>query len=185
VEASEGCRIALIIFDEPSATCNPGKGSFNNPSSGKEHKASLGFRQLYNREPDPFRCGRLCRSFASVSLIDIGTRKGVTGGVLDVGSQASDGVPIANVGRCYVQCQQVTKGVDRHVDFRSALPFGSVIPRSCAAFRRQTQHAAIHDRSRRFLPASCRQTQDGAQILRQGLEASRCQPAVGLLVDRC
>ena len=59
---------------------------------------------------------------------------------MNVGGQASDSVPIA-VGRRHVQCQQVTKSSDRHVDLRPALPFGSIIRRSCSAFRR----AAIYN----------------------------------------
>ena len=79
--------------------------------------------------------------------------------------------------------KQVTECVHGHVHLGAALALGAVITGAGAAFRRRSQSAAVDDGRRRLLRPAGRQAQQGAQILRQRLEASRCQPALRLLID--
>ncbi len=91
--------ISLIIFDEPSATCGPGEGSFDDPTARQQDKAAFCFGQLDHFELDAF-CGSGLRScFAGVALIDVSQLNAIACRLLYVGCTPGDSRAVADIGR--------------------------------------------------------------------------------------
>jgi hypothetical protein len=65
--------------------------------------------------------------------------------------RSSNSLAVTNIGRGYMQSQQMAERVDCHMDLRSALALGAVVPGSGAALRRRTQRATIDDRANQRL----------------------------------
>src|SRR5271154_1010627 len=55
MEAGECFGISLIVSDKAAAACRPGKGSFDNPTSGEQNESALCLGQLDHLERYPFR----------------------------------------------------------------------------------------------------------------------------------
>ena len=58
VEAGEGGGVALVVFDQPSASGHPGEGSFDDPASWQQDEAPLGLGEFDHAQFDSVgRCG--------------------------------------------------------------------------------------------------------------------------------
>ncbi len=133
-------------------------------------------------QSDALDGGCLCRGIAGIALIDVGELDLLAGCVLYIRAQAADRGPVADIGRCHVQSEQVAERVDGHVHLRAALALGAVIAGARAAFGGGPQRSAIDDGGCRIGRSTTGQAQQGPQILGERLEAPRGQPALRLLI---
>ena len=184
MQSREGFGVSFVIFDKPSATRGPGEGSFNDPAPRQEDEAAFGFRQF-----DHFQGNTLCGSrfrghLSSVTLVDIRQFDRIARRFVNIGGKPRECLTISDIGGRHMQRKQVPKRVDRHVNLRATLALGTVITGAGSALRRRPQGAAVDNGRRRVLFMAGCQPQKGAQILRQGLKTSRCEPALRLLADR-
>jgi hypothetical protein len=46
VQAGQGAGVSFVVFDEPSASCRPSEGAFDDPASWQKHEAVLCLGQL-------------------------------------------------------------------------------------------------------------------------------------------
>jgi hypothetical protein len=184
VQSGKCASIALIISDQPAKACCPGKGTFDHPASWQQDKALLRLRQFDHHQLNAVRLCRRCGVGTVVAGINEGDIDTVAGGVLHRLRQPPDLGAVIGIGRRDMQSQQMTKGVDRHVQLRAALAFGTVVACPWAAFRRRAQGAAVEDSRGRLRGPPGQLAQHRTQVLGQHLEAAGGQPALRLLVDR-
>jgi len=145
MEVGEGLGAPLVVFDEPAEAGSPCEGSLDNRSSGQEHEAALGLRQLDDLERDAMFSGRCGGLFSCIALVDKSDLDVLAGFRLNGLGDAADLGAIVSVCGRDMQGQKMAKGVDGEMQFRSLLAFGAVISRASAAFRRRAQGPAVDD----------------------------------------
>lgn len=120
VESSQGLWQPLIIARESAEPGSPGEGPFGNPPSRQQYKAAAGLGQLDNLQSDALRLGSGGGGIAGVALVNKGQFDMVAGHVLDRCGQIGDlgAVLLARSGD--TRRQQMTQGIDRHMQFRPA-----------------------------------------------------------------
>jgi hypothetical protein len=69
MQSRKPLRKLFIITGKSSESRNPAKASLNDPSSGKEHKASFGLRELDHLEHDAMGRGSLPGILFRIALI--------------------------------------------------------------------------------------------------------------------
>ncbi len=181
VEAYGGGGAALAALDEPARPCGPGERSCHDPASGQRDGTALRLGQFGNLERDDLGCIGICGCLTGAALVDIAKPEGLSRCIPDVGGRTLDRAPMAHSGRCDVHGEQVVERIHGHTHLRAALAPGIVEPSVRATLRCRAQGAAVDDRARRLFRATSRRARRCAQVLRQLLETSRCQPALRLL----
>ena len=121
VEAGECFCVALVIFDQPTAACSPGEGSFHDPAPWQKDKPSLCLRQFDDVQRNTFGCCGICGCLAGVALINISKFDVVASGILDIGGKAFHSGTVADIGGRDVQGEQVAERIHGHMHLRSAL----------------------------------------------------------------
>ena len=127
MQASQGLGPALIVTRQAAEASGPGETALNDPTSGQEHKAFLGFGQL---DDDQFNaiCGRgLGRLCTGVTLVDESNCDGVPSDELHLAGQFSDLSPLLFVGGGHMQGEQVAQRIHGYMHFATLLVFSAII----------------------------------------------------------
>ena len=113
MEVGEGLGASLVVFDEPAEAGRPCEGSLDNPSSGQEHEAALGFRQRDDLERDALFSGRCGGLFSGIALVDESDLDVLAGFRLNgLGDGADLGAIVSVCGRD-MEGQKMAKGFRR------------------------------------------------------------------------
>jgi site-specific DNA recombinase len=159
--------------------CHLRKDYFDHPAPGQQNEAAFGLGQLDHFELDAVRGGSGRRALAGVAPVHEGDLDALAGGLLAGLGKTADFGAVVGIGGGDVQREQVAEGVHGGVDLAALLAFGPVMAGPVPALGRGAQRAAVEDgsRGRGLAPAS--RPQQGAQVMRQALEATRGQPTPG------
>lgn len=182
-EGSQSLGQALVVPRQAAKPGRPGKSPFDHPTPGQQHKAALGFGELDHLQCDAVHLGGRRRLFPRIALIDIGQFNLPVRDFLHRLGQLPNLIPILGIGRGDVQRQQVSQGIDGHMDFRAALALGPVVARPRATGGRRLQCPAIHNRCRRIGCPAHLQAQKHPQIMHHRFETARLNPASRPLID--
>ncbi|KVP17706.1 hypothetical protein WJ84_13970 [Burkholderia ubonensis] len=126
----------------------------------------------------------LTSRFAGIALIHVRKRHALAGQFLYRMRQLLDLFAILLIGRCHMQCQQLTQSIDRQMHFRTLAALRAVVAGACTGFRCRLQCAAVQDHGTRLRFASIAHAQQFSQIMHDRLETARSHPALRLLIDR-
>ena len=91
-------RIARSLWPA-CGTVLPTQRPLQNPASRQQHKPSLCFGQLDDMQRDALGCCGIGGRLSRVALVDIGELETLAGRILDLGREAFDRCPIADIGR--------------------------------------------------------------------------------------
>ena len=105
MQTGQSTGVSFIVFNQPSASRCPAERAFDHPTSGQRHAAALGFGQFDNFQGDAALLGRFGGLLAGISLIDVGKRDALAGGILDGISETRHLGTIIDVGGRNVQSQ--------------------------------------------------------------------------------
>ena len=161
----------------------PGERPLGDPAAGQEDEAMFGVGKLDHMQFDALGRGRFGGDLARVALVHVDQLDVVAGGLLDRVGQGLDLGSVLFVGRSNMQRQQLPQGVDGEMELGPLPSFVSVVARAVPALRRTLQRLTIEDGGRGLGLTALGQPQDEAQIVGDGLETARFDPALGLLVD--
>jgi hypothetical protein len=106
---------------------------------------------FHDLQRDPFVLGLASGVVTAVTLVDITNLDSPDCELLSLFRQRGDLGMLLFAHCCHLQLQEVAQRIDGHMNLRSLLLLGPVVPRSTSTFWRRLKRATIENNGRRLI----------------------------------
>src|SRR5262249_48775092 len=143
----------------------PAEGALHDPTARQQDETLLGLGQLDDNQLNTLLGSRLLWLMAGIALVNKGNLNVLTCDLLNLVCQLSHLGAVSFIGRGQVQSQQMAQGIYRHMHLAALAPFGTIVARSCSAFRAALQRSTVEDGCRGLLFATFGEPQQFTQVM--------------------